>query len=85
MQQNLALNQFARHRKDYLGRAMRSNRFRYVRWTESRTGKVVEAELYDHRTDPNENVKVAKRAEYASDLERLEQWLPELQGKVSSR
>lgn len=68
MQLNFNLNQFARHRKDYLGRTMRSDRFRYVRWTDS-----------------NETLKVAKRAEYASELERLEQWLPELQGKVSSR
>ncbi|PHS03117.1 MAG: hypothetical protein COA78_19050 [Blastopirellula sp.] len=74
-QQQFALSQHARYKEKYMGRAVRSDRFRFVQWTETQTGKVVESELYDHKNDPHETVNVAQQAEYAHELKRLEKLL----------
>lgn len=54
-------------RRQFLGRSLRNDRFRYVEWTNPQ-GKLVATELYDHTADPQENENVAERAEFASLL-----------------
>lgn len=69
--QSFALSQISRHGDKYMGRAIRTDRFRYVEWTETANGRVFERELYDHRTDPNETVNVASNLEYSEHVQRL--------------
>jgi arylsulfatase A-like enzyme len=69
---------------EYMGRSIRTDRYRYVewrRWTAVGSGlareapAVVARELYDHRMDPLETVNVAGRAANAAVIERLAQQL----------
>jgi choline-sulfatase len=57
---------------EYMGYAVRTERYRYVVWTNRETGKIVASELYDHRTDTAEDVNLADRPESAGLLEELE-------------
>jgi arylsulfatase A-like enzyme len=43
----------------YMGRCVRTDRYRYVEWTKKGSDEIVASELYDHRTDPQENENVA--------------------------
>jgi arylsulfatase A-like enzyme len=53
-----------------MGYSVRTQRYHLVEW--SNPGKTfLEYELYDHQNDPNENVNVAKRPEYAAAVEEL--------------
>jgi len=54
----------------YHGIAMRTDRYRYVRWTD-RQGGVAAVELYDHRTDPRENENVSGDPARAALLDEL--------------
>jgi uncharacterized sulfatase len=49
------------------GRAVRTNHYRYIRWTSE--GQVAE-ELYDHRTDPHEFTNLATKVTHQRELER---------------
>ena len=53
-----------------LGTAMRTDRWRYVEWRD-RQGKLLDRELYDHATDPQENENVAGEARHATLLGEL--------------
>lgn len=44
-----------------MGHTMCTDRYRYTEWTHK--GKLVAVELYDHQTDPGENVNLAARPE----------------------
>jgi hypothetical protein len=57
-------------RADKLGRAIRTDRYRYVEWT-NRQGEIVARELYDHREDPRESVNLAARAQSAATVTDL--------------
>ncbi len=57
---------------EYMGYAVRTDRYRYVRWVNWVTGELAARELYDHQLDPGENVNLAGRPEYAETLAQLE-------------
>ena len=50
---------------NYQGLTMRTDRWRYVEWTEKRTGKIAARELYDHQRDPQENENIFAKADPA--------------------
>ena len=52
-----AYHAYPRGRK-YLGRAIRTSRYRMVEWTNRETSEV-EYELYDYERDPHETVNLA--------------------------
>ena len=54
-----------------MGYAVRTDRYRYVRWQDWETKQVVAQELYDHQTDPNEMFNLADRPEHAPIVHRL--------------
>ncbi len=61
-----AWSQYPRGKGDnsLMGYAMRTDRYRYIRWQErNSTQKVVAQELYDHQTDPNEMNNLAALVE----------------------
>lgn len=55
-----------------MGRAVRTERFRYIEW--EKTG---EAQLYDHDTDPQEYVNLAKNPEHAATVAEMKRLLKE--------
>ncbi|MAG93249.1 MAG: iduronate sulfatase [Planctomycetaceae bacterium] len=56
---SIAISQYARFREKYMGRALRTDRYRFVSWSETKTGRVVARELYDHESDPLETRNLA--------------------------
>jgi len=68
-----AFSQFPRKHegRDYMGYAMRNDRYRYVEWLDAVTGDVAFRELYDHHNDEAENENVAERPEHARLLVQL--------------
>jgi arylsulfatase A-like enzyme len=59
-------------RKELMGHSMRTDRYRYTEWAD-RDGKAapVGVELYDHQSDPGENVNLANRPECKELAARL--------------
>ena len=66
-----ACSQYLRFRGKYMGRALRTDRYRFVQWIEARTGKVVERELYDHHSDVAEMNNLAADRRYQPQVELL--------------
>ena len=77
-----AFSQYPRSGKKIMGYSMKTDRYRYTEWVrrgnaeapkgaEWKAGKVEARELYDHRTDPAENVNLAGRRNQASVVERM--------------
>lgn len=54
-----------------LGRAVRTERYRYVEWRAWKSGEVVGRELYDYQTDPVETENLAGRPEHAALVKQL--------------
>ena len=54
-----------------LGRAVRTERYRYVEWRAWNSGEVVGRELYDYKTDAAETENLAGRPEQAALVEEL--------------
>ena len=54
-----------------MGYAVRTDRFRYVEWLDRDSRRIKARELYDHANDPQENVNVVDRTDYAGDVARL--------------
>src|SRR5581483_2030916 len=57
----------------FMGRSVRTPRWRYTEWKDGRAG----AELYDHDRDPGEMANLANDPSYASQLEELRKLLRE--------
>ena len=72
-----AISQFRRKdgKRDLMGYAMRTDRFRYIEWIDRRTRKAVDFELYDHNNDPAETTNLAKHDEQAARLKELSRQL----------
>ena len=69
-----AFSQYPRGGKEtvpLMGYAIRTDRYRYVEWRTRGGGEVVARELYDHRTDPDEDVNVAGDAANEEVVEKL--------------
>ncbi len=69
-----AFSQYPRGGKDtapLMGYAIRTDRYRYVEWRTRDGGEVAARELYDHRSDPDEDVNVAGDAANVEVVERL--------------
>ena len=69
---SVALSQYARFREQYMGYALRTDRDRFVVWFETKTGRIVERELYDHETDPNETKNLAVEPDQDRHVRKLE-------------
>jgi arylsulfatase A-like enzyme len=65
-----------------MGYSMRTERYRFTVWLHrDDPGKVADIELYDHQTDPQENLNVAKSPAHRELLEQLmAQWRGGWQG-----
>jgi len=80
-----AFSQYPRARKanrhrghgDFMGYAVRTERYRYVEWREWKTGRVVARELYDHARDPNEMHNIAERPDQAAVVREMADVLAE--------
>ena len=76
---NAAFSQYPRgvDGKQLMGYSMRTDRYRFTRWVHRNDHTKVDAvELYDHATDPQENVNIANDPANAELVLRLtEQWL----------
>jgi len=58
--------------KAVMGYTVRTRDYRYTEWRQDKSGEVRARELYDHRRDPDENVNVVDRPEYAETVSQLE-------------
>jgi iduronate 2-sulfatase len=56
---------------DVMGYAIKTDRYRYVEWTKTSSGKVLAQELYDHFIDGQENVNQAGNPSYQMELGRV--------------
>jgi arylsulfatase A-like enzyme len=72
---NAAFSQFPRKHDghDYMGYAMRTDRYRYIEWLDAERGDIAFRELYDHRDDPHENENIAERPEHGPLVSQLAQ------------
>lgn len=65
-----AFNHFPRG-SERMGSAMKTDRYRYVEWTNRKTGDVIDRELYDHATDPGETINIAVKPEHSELVKRM--------------
>jgi iduronate 2-sulfatase len=54
-----------------MGRAIRTDRYRYVEWTRQADGVIAARELYDHQTDAGETANLAGLPAYAGTVAEL--------------
>jgi len=69
-----AFSQYPRshERMQLMGYSLTDGRYRFTRWVERKNPKeIVALELYDHETDPGENVNVASDPAYAEAVKTL--------------
>jgi len=70
-----SIREFARSQyprgKNIMGYAIKTDRYRYVEWTDTRVDKVVAKELYDHFVDGQENVNQAGNPSYEKEIPEL--------------
>jgi iduronate 2-sulfatase len=69
---SIALSQYARFGTKYTGRALRTDRYRFVVWDAKKGGQSVHRELYDHDSDPDETVNLAESKQHQELVSTLE-------------
>lgn len=69
---SIPLIQHTRFGDKYMGRALRTERYRFVAWFEKKGGRIVERELYDHQTDQLETRNIAGDPDQADRVKTLE-------------
>ncbi|MCI0595148.1 MAG: sulfatase, partial [candidate division Zixibacteria bacterium] len=57
--------------REYMGYAIRTERYRYVEWLDWENKTYIARELYDHETDPQESNNVAELPENAEIVQQL--------------
>lgn len=62
-------------RGNVMGYSIRTDRYRYTEWLPRKGGNPVGVELYDHETDPQENVNLAGRPEHKDLVTQLSKQL----------
>jgi iduronate 2-sulfatase len=87
---NYAQSQYFRNvgKKDVMGYAIRTKRYRYVAWFEAdyrkekilATAKPIAVELYDYVTDPNEMENMATKSKYQKIVKEHEKLMTEFLG-----
>ena len=68
-----AFSQYPRGSKEtgpLMGYAVRTEGYRYVEWRKKGTADVVSRELYDHKSDPNEDVNIADDSKNRAIIEQ---------------
>ena len=55
-----------------MGYSIRTERYRYVAWMNWQTKEYVAHELYDHQTDPQENINIASLPDNHEIVKQLE-------------
>ena len=60
--------------------SIKTDRYRYVEYTHKKSGKIHARELYDHSTDPDENVNIAGSPKMKETVEKLSKILDGGQG-----
>lgn len=72
---SVALSEYPRFRNEFYGRALRTDRYRFVQWRRTKSGEVVKRELYDHDSDPDERTNLADHPNLTATLTQLESQL----------
>ncbi|MEL7120967.1 MAG: hypothetical protein AAFO07_16055 [Bacteroidota bacterium] len=57
--------------KTIISYSMQTNRYRYTEWYKGTTDELVARDLFDHETDPDENVNIANLKENEGLVEKL--------------
>ncbi|MEM6365699.1 MAG: sulfatase [Planctomycetota bacterium] len=72
-----SFSQFRRRQngREYVGYAMRTERYRYVEWRDRTLATRMARELYDHHTDPQEDINIAVDSSNDDLLDRLSEKL----------
>ena len=60
---------------EVMGYSMRTDQFRYTEWIKTEDNSVIARELYNHITDPDENINVAEKPEYTTIVVSLSEKL----------
>ena len=71
---NATAKQKAKAGPGFIGYSLRTDRYRYTEWDETKQG----VELYDHQTDPHEYANLAKNPQHADTVKQLSAKLHEL-------
>lgn len=74
---DFAISQFPRKHAggEFMGYAIRVSDFRYIEWQDRNTLEIVARELYDHRSDPQENKNIAGNLENSATIASLHEKL----------
>lgn len=73
----VAISQFPRKTSNHelMGYSMRTSQWRYIEWMDRSSREVIGTELYDHKTDPEENFNLAGQSDQKSQIEKLSKQL----------
>ena len=70
---SVAFSQYPRHKGNVMGTSIRTQNWRYTRWTSVTDSKLLSIELYDHRDNSAELINLAGDPKYKRKIERLEE------------